>query len=142
MDLVVDANVVIAALISQKGHTADLFCSDSLCLSAPEFLIDEIRKHTLEIVEKPQMARKDFEMLLTLVTSRIILLPTNEFDDFQQKAESICPDPDDVEYFAVALKVNCPLWSNDQKLKLQDTVKVISTTELIQLFDLESGGHI
>ncbi len=47
------------------------------------------------------------------------------------QAKSICPDPDDIQYFALALKLGCPIWSNDKALKEQNTVEVISTGELI-----------
>lgn len=39
----------------------------------------------------------------------------------------------DTEYFALALKLKCSVWSNDKKFKKQDKVKVYSTNELIKL---------
>jgi predicted nucleic acid-binding protein len=41
------------------------------------------------------------------------------------------PDPDDIDFTALALKLDCPLWSNDKELKQQTVVKVFSTSELI-----------
>jgi len=43
------------------------------------------------------------------------------------------PDPDDMAYFALALKLNCAIWSNDKKLKEQDKVKVYNTHELSKI---------
>lgn len=45
--------------------------------------------------------------------------------------EGICPDPDDSEYFALAMKLRCTIWSNDKRLKQQEKVNIINTTELI-----------
>ena len=44
----------------------------------------------------------------------------------------ISPDADDTAYIALALHLNCPIWSNDKKLKKQDKVKVITTKELLE----------
>jgi len=41
-------------------------------------------------------------------------------------------------YFALALKMKCPIWSNDKRLKEQKTIKIISTDELRnQIIDKE-----
>ena len=50
-----------------------------------------------------------------------------------QMAEKITPDPNDAEYFALALKLGCGIWSNDKKLKEQDKIKIYSTSDLIEL---------
>lgn len=43
------------------------------------------------------------------------------------------PDKDDVDFVALALKLNLPLWSNDSRLKEQSLVKVLSTRELVEI---------
>ncbi|MEK6928390.1 MAG: hypothetical protein AABW65_00335 [Nanoarchaeota archaeon] len=35
--------------------------------------------------------------------------------------------------FALALKLDCAIWSNDKKLNEQDKVKIYSTEDLIEL---------
>jgi predicted nucleic acid-binding protein len=51
-----------------------------------------------------------------------------------KKAEQISPDPDDVMYFATALKLNCSIWSNDKEMKKQKYVRVYATHDLVKLF--------
>jgi len=68
-----------------------------------------------------------------LISTRIDLIPNREFKDFIKQAEEITPDPDDTEYFALALKFNCPIWSQNKKLKQQDKIKIYSTEELIEV---------
>ena len=60
-------------------------------------------------------------------------MPVSEYKEFKDKADSISPDPNDTQYFALALKLNCPIWSNDKKLKEQSEIKVLNTSELIEL---------
>ncbi|MFO8052177.1 MAG: PIN domain-containing protein [Thermoplasmatota archaeon] len=59
MDLVVDANVLFAALI-KDNKTAELLFKDIFHLYAPEFLLEEFEKHEDEIIDKSKRPRKEF----------------------------------------------------------------------------------
>lgn len=133
MDLVVDANIIIAALISPQGHTSDLFFLDTLNIYAPEFLLREVKKYKGVMTEKTGLAEEELDRAILFLSQRIKFLPSLELNSFFPEAEKISPDPNDVIYFALALKLRCPLWSNDKLLKKQSEVKVLSTAELIQL---------
>ncbi len=45
-------------------------------------------------------------------------------------AEEISPDKDDVLYFALALRLDCAIWSNDKALKGQSVVAILNTKEV------------
>ena len=132
MELVTDANIAISALIASQGMTANLLFADTLKLSAHELLLKEIIKHKKEILKKSKFPEKEFELALSLIFSRIKLVPFSKFEKCIQKAKKISPDQNDIEYLALALKLNCPLWSNDKLLKTQREITVINTTELIK----------
>jgi len=68
-----------------------------------------------------------------IIEKRIKLIPNEEIEQFIDEAMNICPDENDIQYFALALKLNIPIWSNDKKLKEQNKVKVYSTEELKEL---------
>lgn len=137
MDVVVDANVVITALISPKGHTADAFFSPMLNVFAPPFLLEEIEEHKEELQKKTDLSETDFNKLIAFLTTEIEISPATTFKSFLPKAKKLSPDPDDVAYFALALKLQCPLWSNDKLLKSQQEVKVFSTAELLQFLSTQ-----
>ncbi|MCK4476655.1 MAG: hypothetical protein KAU16_08005 [Methanophagales archaeon] len=42
----------------------------------------------------------------------------------------MAPHLKDVEYFALALKLDFPIWSNEKAFKKQSVVKVFSTPDL------------
>lgn len=71
-------------------------------------------------------------MALLLIYSRIKFISFSEFNEFIQKAKEICPDINDTEYFALALKFNCPIWSKDKILKKQNEIQIINTFELLK----------
>ena len=61
-----------------------------------------------------------------------MLAPKDEIDPFLEQAEEISPDPKDTVYLALCLAINSNFWSNDKKLKEnQDLVEVLTTEEII-----------
>jgi predicted nucleic acid-binding protein len=136
MQLVVDANELFAALISQ-GKTLNLFFDSGLELASPEFILNEFRKHKAELAEKAGLSERDILSFMLLLIPQIKFFETEEFKEFLEKAVGISSDPNDAEYLALALKLGCPLWSEDKKLKGQSCVQVFNTRELLEL--LEKG---
>lgn len=131
MLLVVDANVLFSALIA-GDKTSDLIFSDWLRLITPEYLFTELEEHEKEIKEKSKLSKEDFTNFLDLIESRIDVIPKEKFEKFLPKANQISPDPDDTEYFALALKFDTTIWTDDKRLKKQNQVEIISTKELIE----------
>lgn len=85
------------------------------------------------LVEKSHSSSEEFDIIVSILSERIKVVPGDELLEFFAKAESISPDPDDVLYFALALKSNCAIWSNDKKLKEQSEVRVFSAEELLKI---------
>ena len=132
MDLVVDANVLIAAIIKESTSYTLLFRED-LHLYTAEYILTEIEEHKEEILKKTKKTEEDFYKLIETLKRRINLVPLEELIPHVNKAEEICPDPDDVVYFALALKLNCAVWSNDKDLKKQNKIKIYHTHDLINI---------
>jgi predicted nucleic acid-binding protein len=132
MKLVVDANILFSSLI-KEGKSAELLLDLSFDLFTPEFILTEFEKHKKTILNKTNRSPEEFEDIFSIIKEMINIIPKEEFVDYLDTAEEITPDPNDVMYLALALKLNCPIWSNDKKLKEQDLVKVYSTSELIEL---------
>ena len=132
MLLVVDANALFAAAI-KGGPTSELFFSDNLELVTPEFILEEFEKHKPELIEKSGCSKDEFEIFTAILLGCIKSVPLEDIKEFRNKAGSVSPDPKDVPYFALALKLGCPIWSNDKKLKEQSEVVIFSTEELIEM---------
>jgi len=132
MDLAVDANIIFAALI-KEGKTHELFFNERMHLFTPEFFFIEFEKHVKEILKKTNRTEKEFIQLISILKRKIVFIPLEELLPYVDEAEIICPDPDDIAYFALALKLKCPIWSNDKSLKKQKIVTVYSTEELVNI---------
>ena len=114
MLLVVDANIVMAALIAGKGKTVDLIFSEEIDLIAPEFLLEELEEHKSEILAKSGLSELELETQLALLQKRITFIPLYEFEDKVDEAYGLSPDKDDVLYLTLGLKHDCGIWTNDK----------------------------
>lgn len=132
MDLVVDANIIFAVLI-KKSFSYNLLFNNRLHLHTPEYIFTEIEKHKEEILDKTERTTQEFYNFLEILKRKIVIVPLEELTEYVNEAELITPDPNDMAYFALALKLKCGIWSNDKKLKKQDKVKVYSTEDIVKI---------
>ncbi|MGV8150373.1 MAG: PIN domain-containing protein [Candidatus Woesearchaeota archaeon] len=131
MKVVVDANIVFSCIISRRYNFL-LLMNSKIKIYAPDFIFEEIAKYNDYLLKKSKFSHDDLEKFLDYITRRIIIINSSELVAYSYEASDISPDPKDEAYFALALKQNIPIWSNDAELKKQKKVKVYTTEELIE----------
>lgn len=136
MQIIADANPLISILIN-PGKPIELLFLENLNLIAPSLLFEEIENNKELIAKKSKLTGEEIERVVTILKEQIEIIPEQEFLSYREEAIKICPDKKDVVYFALALYLQCPLWSNEKQLKNQNVVKVYATHELIELFHLK-----
>ncbi len=94
MDLVVDANILFAAMI-KEGYTSKQLFRDDLHLYAPEFLFAEFEKYRDILLMKASRNEDEFEELLRILERRIVTIPHEEIESFLEEAINISPDEKD-----------------------------------------------
>ena len=100
-------------------------------LFAPEFALEEINKYKKHIMNKNNLNNEEFEHIKFNLAIAIKFIPIDEYSKTLKYALKISPDPIDIDFFALAIKLKLPIWSNDAELKKQNKVEVITTTELM-----------
>ena len=135
MQIVIDANVILAMLI-RPGKPIDAFFHQRVNIYAPQLLFTEFENNRNEILKKSKLNEEQFNWLYAILKHNIIIVPEEDFLKFREKAVKICPDLKDIVYFALALYLSCPIWSNEKKLKEQDEIKVYATHDLINLMKI------
>lgn len=133
MLLVVDSNPLISLLISKGTKQDILFCDDIEPIS-PDWILFELGKHWKEICSKSKFSEDDLRLSLKLVRERVKPFSLGEYSDKLGEAEGISPHAKDNEFFALALKLNCAIWSDEAAFKKQDKVEVFSSEELAKKF--------
>lgn len=132
MKLVIDSNVLFT-FFWKFSAGGNIIALQKLKLYSPEFALQEIRGHLSEILAKTGCSEKEFNNLLEELAKLIEFIPLEKYSSFLPDAAKSLSDKDDVDFIALALRLNCPVWSNDPHLKQQSEVLVFTTAELINL---------
>jgi len=137
MKLVLDSNIIFSALI-KKSTTRNIILSDVFELHAPDYIFSEITKHKELLLRKSKLNAEELDALLLLLQKHIRLVPKEKYNENMTLAEDILKDIDvtDSPFLALALALNCPVWSNDGHYKQQDKVVAYTTTELTKTINI------
>lgn len=131
MRLVVDTNILFS-FFNKKSKARELSLLLELELHSPKFSLDEIKEHKTDIFKRFSLLEVQFLLIEKLLNIVVKFAKEEQYSKFLSEAKSISPDPKDVDFFALALNLNCAIWSEDKLLKKQDKVKLFSTSELIK----------
>lgn len=119
--IVVDANILMSALITQQGKVASVLleASEHYRLISCHFLYVELFKHKDKLVRLSGLAEPDFLDYLLGVLNRIefqseSLLPGDVLEKARLLVDDI--DPRDVYYVGLTLHLQGRLWTGDRKL--------------------------
>lgn len=140
MKLVVDANILIAALL-KNATTREILLKEDMEFFAPEHLLNEL-KH---ILKNPKIRRR-FHLsdealyeLASAILSRIQFVPEKIFSASIKRALPLVAHSEDTPYLGLSLAFKHPLWSNDFALKEQSLVKIYTTYELVNILEASSS---
>lgn len=137
MEFVVDANIILAAVLSD-GITRELLLYKTpapIKLYSPPFLLSEIKKYKRFLSKRTGRSESELiESVLNLLTaSNVEIINMDEMKLYFDEGFSISPDLNDAMYFAAALSKRCGIWSNDSRLKNQSRIKVINTADMLKI---------
>lgn len=136
MKLVVDANVLFAALL-KDGGTRKLLFDPRVTLIAPRFIAEEFLLKKPELLRKAGCLEKELDAMLATLLEKITLANDEQLKPFLPAAASLTTDRKDWLYLAAALYANAELWSHDKQMTRQARVKCWSTKELMEKLGLQ-----
>ncbi|MEM3407328.1 MAG: PIN domain-containing protein [Candidatus Aenigmatarchaeota archaeon] len=133
MKLVVDTNVLFSFFkkdsITRKIITlVDLFEFYTL-----KSRLGELIKHKEEVCTKANITPEDFLKTLDEIKIFINVIDDEKVKQYIKEAKKLAPHEEDIPCFALALALNSSIWSNEEEFKNQDKIKVLSTSDLIDL---------
>ena len=113
MNIVIDTNILISALIKQ-GMTRELIVNSQFNLLIPEFELTEIYKHKQLILDKSEISEKEFTSLLNYLLNYFKIIRTDETVHYRIQAKRIMEhiDPDDIIFIATALACDAAISAN------------------------------
>lgn len=110
-----------------------LFSSVRAGFSAPEFIKSELKEHKSECLLKSGLSEHEFEIRRKEVEESIEFVKVSKYEEFLERVAALLPDPDDIDFLALALSVNAVIWSNDAHLKQQSLVPVFTSEDLVKM---------
>ncbi len=136
---VVDTNILFS-YFWKSSPTRELLEKHKLV--APELALKEINKYKKVLITKTGLTPKEFSSYTKELASLVDFIPEEEYSDYFRKAQKISSSfskaekdefLNDIDFFALALKLELPIWSNDRSFKKQPYVDVFNTKEVVEL---------
>ena len=116
MRLVLDTNILIAALIKNSLTRQFFFLSD-LEFLLPEYALEEVARHRPKIARHSHLSNREIDLLLDLLLESATVVPAQKIFPHFKAAQALIGniDKDDVPFVALALAMdNDGIWSNDR----------------------------
>src|SRR3989344_77226 len=136
MQLVVDTNILLSFFRDNPVRfiivNSDLI---GLRLSSPQYSIDELKKNKLDVLKYSKLNSEQFNKVLAELPEFIEIISNELFRQFEAKAKQLTHDKD-IPVFALALKLNCAIWSNKPSFKKQSSVKIFNTEDLRKFLNI------
>lgn len=135
MRLVADTNVFFS-FFNERSRAREIIILGNVLVYAPAFAVTELRNHAADIRAAFSLTPSQYGDIMELLGAVATFVDEEEYKTLLLKARSVSPDPDDVDFVALAMKLGCPLWSNDKRLRRQSAVQVLSTEELVKVLGM------
>ena len=139
--LVVDTNILIT-FFWENSTFSQILKENKFELFSPEYALTELKKHEEEIIKKANITKNLFdkkrEEFLEYIEFISLEMYSGEFKIIQQILKDYRKNEEeqlieDIDFLALALKLNCPLWSHDKLLKKQEKIIILTTKDIIEL---------
>jgi predicted nucleic acid-binding protein len=134
MRIVVDANMLIAALI-KNGKAREILLSGKFEFVSPGFVKDEMYKYYDYIRNRAQTTKKELDLLIEIIFKEIVVVPSTRYNGELNRAKALMKeDTDDVPYVACYFALKCDaIWTHDPHFYEKHEIKIVRTSYLIKL---------
>jgi len=130
MQIVVDTNILVS-FFRENPVRFIIITSQSLNLElySPEHCWQELLNIKPSISKYSKLPLEQIDSIFEKLKGILIIIPDEYSKSFESEAKSLIHDKD-IPIFALALKLKCPIWSNEPRFKEQSSVKIFNTMEL------------
>jgi len=139
MEIVLDTNVIISSLL-RNGITRKILFLAPFEFYTPSFTRSEIEKHKEELIRKSKLDANAFQYMMETIFHKIQIVNLHSIEPYKNKSIEIMTgiDVSDAPFIALALHLDCPVWSKDGHFKMQQIIKTYTTEEIRELLQKSS----
>jgi predicted nucleic acid-binding protein len=133
MNVVVDANILIAALLGSKTAIT-LITAQEYSFYAPRCIVDEVRKYRDYICQKAEQTVEEFDVNFDALMVFVQVLEYSEYYKHMEKSREAIAERDwkDADYIACALAIPADfIWTNDKDFTAQTLVPIKTTQQMM-----------
>lgn len=114
-NIVLDANILIRAVLGKKVRSLLERFSDSVQFYTPEVCFEDAHKYLPLLFEKRNLPVEDMLYTLGYVSTMVTSVPKYLYSRYEGSAKQRMEfrDIDDWPIVATALLLNCPVWTED-----------------------------
>ena len=140
-ELIVDASILFSFFKASSARR-DVFktlLEHGCKLISPDFVLDELSNNKFDIIKFSIIDETEFDDIFLELKNDLDTFKEEKYEEFLLEANKISPHGEqtkDDTYFALALALNCAIWSDEEAFKQQSRVKVYSTSDLVNEFGL------
>ena len=113
--LVLDANILVRAVLSMKVRTLLEQSFSNIRFFTPDVCFDDAEKYLPLIFKKRKLPAEPALAVLTGISGIVQTVEADIYGDYREEAlqRIAIRDPDDWPIVATALALNCPIWTED-----------------------------
>ncbi|MEK6927167.1 MAG: PIN domain-containing protein [Nanoarchaeota archaeon] len=133
--LILDANILFSFFKSDstRRHLIRELVKQEVQFFSPDFTFEEILSDKDKIKKFANIDENEFTFLLRLLTKQITSIHKEKYASLLSNAKSLSPHEKDIHYFALALFLKIPIWSDENAFKNQESIEIITTKKLLEL---------
>jgi len=116
--LVLDANILMRAVLGRRVRELLERYEDSAAFYSPDVCFDDARQYLPQVLEKRGLEPESGLTLLKQISRLVLPVDRSLYGDYERLARERIEarDPDDWPVVAVALMLDLPIWTEDQDL--------------------------
>ena len=137
MRLVVDTNILISFF---RDNPVRFIIINSQLLNlelySPEHCWKELLNIKSSISKYSKLLLEQIDPIFEELKDVLIIVPDEFTKSFESKAKKLSPHDKDAPIFALALKFNCGIWSNEPAFNKQASVEIFNTEKLRKSLDV------
>jgi predicted nucleic acid-binding protein len=114
--LVLDANILIRAVLGRRARRLIQQYSPEVSLFAPDTAFLEAEEHLARLRAERGLPEKETQEIFESVSAIVQEWPAPGYSKYEAEARARIErlDPDDWPVLAAALALNCPIWTEDK----------------------------
>jgi len=134
MRIVIDTNFLFS--VFWKSSFINKLLQADHDLYSPQFALEELSNHKVEILKKTKLTSEEFEEFNLLLKNVIEFIPFEKYSSSIPNAFELLPDHQkDIDFLALAISLDATILSKDKELKKQSKVRIIDEIGFSKLLE-------